>query len=91
MSDNNFRKLGDEFIGLLSAITATETVRPLAEATMSVFADTHQLRQVLQANARVDPDILQGCALKFLEVPKFNRAAAEAGASLRAFTTHFSD
>ncbi len=91
MSNNNFRKLGDEFIGLLSAFSATETVRPLAEATMSVFADTHQLRQVLQANTRVDPAILQGRALEFLEVLKFNRAAAEAGSSLRASTTHFSD
>ena len=91
MSNNNFRKLGDEFIGLLSAFSATETVRPLAEATMSVFADTHQLRQVLQANARVNPAILQGRALEFLEVLKFNRAAAEAGSSLRATTTHFSD
>jgi len=84
-------RLGDEFSGLLAAITATDAVRPLAEATLAVFRDSEQLRQVLEANAKVDPAILQGRALEFLEVLKFNRAAAEAGSRLHASATHFSD
>lgn len=91
MPDHRRRQLGDEFSGLLSAISATDAVRPLAEATMSVFRDSEQLRQVLEANAKVDPAILQGRALEFLEVLKFNRAAAEAGSSLHASATHFAD
>lgn len=91
MVDDKRRPLGDEFSGLLSAISATDAVRPLAEATMGVFRDSQQLRQVLEANAKVDPAILQGRALEFLEVLKFNRAAAEAGSSLHAAATHFSD
>ena len=78
-------------VGLLSAIAATDAVRPLAEATMGVFRDSEQLRQVLEANAKVDPAILQGRALEFLEVLKFNRAAAEASSSLHASATHFAD
>lgn len=89
--DNRRRQLGDEFSSLLAAISATDTVRPLAEATMGVFRDSEQLRQVLVANAKVDPAILQGRALEFLEVLKFNRAAAEAGSSLHASITHFVD
>ena len=91
MPDAKRRQLGDEFSGLLAAITATDAVRPLAEATMGVFRDSAQLRQVLEANAKVDPAILQGRALEFLEVLKFNRAAAEAGSSLHASATHFID
>ena len=91
MADENRRRLGDEFSGLLSAIAATDAVRPLVEATMGVFRDSEQLRQVLEANAKVDPAILQGRALEFFEVLKFNRAAAEAGSSLHASATHFAD
>jgi len=92
MSDNDrSRRLGDEFSGLLSAIAATDAMRPLAEATLGVFRDSEQLRQVLEANAKVDPAILQGRALEFLEVLKFNRAAAEAGSSLHASATHFTN
>ena len=92
MPDNDSsRRLGDEFSGLFSAIAANDAVRPLAEATLGVFRDSEQLRQVLEANAKVDPAILQGRALEFLEVLKFNRAAAEAGSSLHASATHFVD
>jgi hypothetical protein len=91
MPEDNRRRLGDEFSGLLSAIAATDAVRPLAEATMGVFRDSEQLSKVLEANAKVDPAILQGRALEFLEVLKFNRAAAEAGSSLHASATHFAD
>ena len=91
MSDEKRRQLGDEFSGLLSAIAANDAVRPLAEATLGVFRDSEQLRQVLEANAKVDPAILQGRALEFLEVLKFNRATAEAGSSLHASATHFAD
>jgi hypothetical protein len=85
------RRLGDEFSGLLSAIATTDAVHPLAEATMGVFRDSEQLRKVLDANSKVDPAILQGRALEFLEILKFNRAAAEAGSSLQASATHFTD
>ena len=91
MSDEKRRQLGDEFSGLLSAITANDAVRPLAEATLAVFRDSEQLRRVIDANAKVDPAILQGRALEFLEVLKFNQAAAEAGSSLHATATHFID
>ena len=92
MSDNaRSRRLGDEFSGLLSAIAATDAARPLAEATLGVFRDSEQLRQVLEANAKVDPAILQGRALEFLEVLKFNRAAAETGSTLHASATHFTN
>jgi hypothetical protein len=89
--ENRPRRLGDEFRGLLSAIAANDAVRPLAEATMGVFRDSEQLRQLLEANAKVDPAILQGRALEFLEVLKFNRAAAGAGSGLQATVTHFAD
>jgi hypothetical protein len=91
MAENKRRQLGDEFSGLLAAISATDAVRPLAEATLGVFRDSEQLRRIIETNAKVDPSILQGRALEFLEVLKFNRAAAEAGTSLHAAATHFSD
>ena len=91
MPKHNQRKLGDELCGLLSAIAATDAVRPLTEATISVFSDSEKLRKVLENYSKVDPSILQGRALEFLEVLKFNRAAAEAGSTLRASATHFSD
>ena len=91
MPKDNRRKLGDELGGLLSAIAATDAVRPLTEATIGVFSDSEELRKVLETYAKVDPSILQGRALEFLEVLKFNRAAAEAGSALRASATHFSD
>lgn len=81
----------DEFSGLLSAIGATDAVRPLAEATASVFRDSRQLEAVIEQYANTNPGQLQGRALEFLEVLKFNRAAAEAGSSLQAVATHFSD
>ena len=91
MPEESRRRLGDEFGGLLAAITATDAVRPLTEATIGVFRDAEELRKVLETYAKVDPSILQGRALEFLEVLKFNRAAAEAGSALSAATTHFSD
>lgn len=85
------RPIGDEFAGLLSAIGATEAIRPLAEATASVFNDARQLEKVLEDYANTGTGQLQGRALEFLEVLKFNRAAAEAGSSLRASATHLTD
>ena len=90
-NDATKRPAGDEFAGLLSAIGATEAIRPLAEATASVFSDAGQLEKVLQDYANTGTGQLQGRALEFLEVLKFNRAAAEAGSSLRASATHLSD
>jgi hypothetical protein len=84
-------RLADEFSGLLSAIGATDAVRALAEATASVFRDSRQLEAVIEQYANTNPCQLQGRALEFLEVLKFNRAAAEAGSSLQAVATHFSD
>lgn len=91
MPKNNRRKLGDELGGLLSAIAATDAVRPLTEATICVFSDSEKMRKVLENYSKVDPSILQGRALEFLEVLKFNRAAVEAGSALRASATHLSD
>jgi len=88
---NSRSRLGEEFSGLLSAIGATEAVRPLVDATASVFRDSRQLEAVLDQYANTDPGQLQGRALEFLEVLKFNQAAAEAGSSLQATATHFSD
>ena len=84
-------RLGGEFTGLLSSIGATEAVRPLAEATASVFRDSRELESVIDQYANANPGHLQGRALEFLEVLKFNRAAAEAGSSLQAVATHFND
>ena len=50
-----------------------------------------QLRRIIDVYANVDPAILQGRAYEFLEVLKFNQAAAEAGSNLQAMATHFSD
>jgi len=91
MADQKRRQLGDEFSGLLAAITANDAVRPLADATLAVFRDSEQLRRIIDVYANVDPAILQGRAYEFLEVLKFNRAAAEAGSNLQAMATHFSD
>ena len=64
MPEDNRRRLGDEFSGLLSAIAATDAVRPLAEATMGVFRDSEQLRQVHVAGPdRVLAQILPGFAV----------------------------
>ena len=52
-------------------------MRPLADATLAVFRDSEQLRRIIDVYANVDPAILQGRAYEFLEVLKFNQAAAE--------------
>jgi len=63
-------RLADEFSGLLSAIGATDAVRPLADATASVFRDSRQLEAVIEQYANTNPSQLQGRALEFLEVLK---------------------
>lgn len=88
---NSRAQLGEEFTGLLSAIGATEAIHPLAEATASVFRDSRELERVIDQYANANPGHLQGRALEFLEVLKFNRAAAEAGSTLQATATHFND
>lgn len=85
------QRLGDEFAGLLAAIGATEAIRPLSEATAAVFRDSRELERVIEQYANTDPGQLQGRAMEFLEVLKFNRAAAEAGSSLHAVATHYID
>lgn len=88
---NSRSRLGEEFSGLLSAIVATDAIRPLVDATTSVFRDSRQLEAVLDQYANTDPALLQGRSLEFLEVLKFNQAAAEASSPLHATATHFSD
>jgi len=77
--------------GILGHFFAEAGTRDLAQATSGVFSDSAQLQRVCQQYANCSIDHTQGRAFEFLEVLKFNRAAAAAGSDLRATATHFTD
>lgn len=77
--------------GILGAHFAEQSTRQLAAATNGVFHDSAQLQRVIDQYANCNIGQTQGRAFEFLEVLKFNRAAARQGADLKAIATHYTN
>ncbi len=77
---------------ITGSFIADQLTKNLQESTKRVLHDTNQLARVIEQYEKTGRDKVQGRALEFLEVLKFDREAAEKWRfDLKAKPTHFTD